>query len=173
MLTRKVKRSGVVHITTEQVPFSKKWRAAFEREAFRIAGPEWEKKLEHVGSTAVEGMSAKPYIDMAGTVNPEKFGYVPFGFQMKVFFREATDEGPFVRGFFVHVVNVERLVQFRDSLRNDASLCKRYSQLKASLAKAHPGNFLAYTSSCPQDRNCRSDCPIQPPNQFNSGDRQE
>ena len=56
------------------VPYDEAWPSLFEAERTRIeaaTGP-WVEEIEHVGSTAVHGLAAKPVIDiMVGVRNPQ------------------------------------------------------------------------------------------------------
>lgn len=55
----------------EVVPYSEAWPAQFEheRQALQAAVGEAAKSIEHVGSTAVPGLSAKPTIDILMVVD--------------------------------------------------------------------------------------------------------
>ena len=70
-------------------PYQSAWKALFEREAERLRNGLGEKALqiEHIGSTAIPGLAAKPVIDMmiavtslrqASTLIPvlESLGYI-------------------------------------------------------------------------------------------------
>lgn len=60
------------------VPYDPQWPSLFEAAAadLRAAGnPAWE--IEHIGSTAVPGMSAKPVIDIAVRSDDDLDGYRP------------------------------------------------------------------------------------------------
>ena len=68
---------GPVHLA----PYDPEWPARFAREESRIRGALGERVvlLEHVGSTSVPGLSAKPIIDMVlGVPDPaDEAAYVP------------------------------------------------------------------------------------------------
>ncbi len=63
------------------VPYQAEWKELFESEAARLRSALGEKVLcvEHVGSTAIEDMDAKPLIDMMAAVESldEAAGLVP------------------------------------------------------------------------------------------------
>jgi GrpB-like predicted nucleotidyltransferase (UPF0157 family) len=121
--------------------------------------------IEHVGSTAVPGLAAKPILDlMAGCTDLDQapeiaealaedgWHYVPL----------ELDERPY-RRFFVHVVDGhrhahlhlirpatehwQRHLAFRDRLRADPRLRDEYAALKRRLAAAHAEDREAYTQA--------------------------
>ncbi len=130
-------------------------------DAIREALGERAAEVEHIGSTAVPGLAAKPIIDLAaGVARPsvaavrgplEKLGYRYRG--------DAGDQGgllfvlevrPRHRVAHVHVVDPDgpqwqRYLAFRDLLRSDASARAKYTRLKRELARRHPHDRRAYT----------------------------
>src|SRR5687767_7802510 len=58
---------GLLYGTVELAPYSPEWPRLFEIEARRLrkAFAHLDYEIEHVGSTAVPGLSAKPIIDIA------------------------------------------------------------------------------------------------------------
>ena len=113
------------------------WPGRFEREAARIAGALGDRvvRLEHVGSTSVPGLPAKPIIDIALEVpdSAAESAYVPdleaAGYVLRV--REpdwfehrllrAPDRTVHVHVFSAGCAETDRMVRFRDRLRDDAS----------------------------------------------------
>ena len=124
------------------------WPARFETERERIGaalGPV-ALRIEHIGSTAVEGLAAKPIVDVLVTVaeadDEDAFGpaLVAAGYELRV--REPghrmfrTPE----RDVHLHVWSdgdpeVLRHLRFRDRLRASASDRAAYEQLKRELAR--------------------------------------
>ena len=106
--------------------------------------------LEHVGSTSVPGLAAKPIIDMllcvADPTNEES--YVPplegEGFELRV--REpdwyehrllrmrSSDIGWNLHVFSAECEEVQRMLAFRDWLREHESDRRRYEEVKRALA---------------------------------------
>jgi GrpB-like predicted nucleotidyltransferase (UPF0157 family) len=124
------------------VEYDEAWPARFARARDRIAaalGPR-ALRIEHVGSTAVPGLAAKPIVDVLVVVaDPEDDSLVePFetaGYELRVIepghrmFR--TPE----RDVHVHVWADEGdYLRFRDLLRGDAGVRRDYEELKRSLA---------------------------------------
>ncbi len=117
--------------------------------------------LEHVGSTAVPGLDAKPVIDMMASVAAlaqvdftavSRLGYSFFPTDMQgrlLFIRPPTATS---LRFHLHVVEAatwharkERL--FRDHLRQTPEDADAYGAAKHHLATLHQGDRLAYTKA--------------------------
>jgi GrpB-like predicted nucleotidyltransferase (UPF0157 family) len=145
------------------VPYSDTWPELFRAESalLRSALARWlVGEPEHIGSTAVQGLLAKPVIDiMAPVASLEAsrgaieaaatLGYCHFPYkaaQMHWFCKPS----PARRTHHLHLIEHgsalwhERLA-FRDALRADPALAARYRELKAALALRHPDDREAYT----------------------------
>ena len=144
--------------------YNPQWPALFELERSRLLGlfPQIA-ALEHIGSTAVEGLSAKPVIDMmAGVASMEtalllaeplcQSGYTA----STEFNASLIDRQWFMRWadghrtHHLHVVVHEGAVwqgrlKFRDALRGNAELAAQYLQLKQCVAIEHAQDREAYT----------------------------
>lgn len=117
--------------------------------------------VEHVGSTAVPGLLAKPIIDIAIGVavkSPELISLLESDGWVYVGERPDDDGGtllvaetaPQHRTVHVHVVQHNgsewrRYLAFREALRRDPELRAAYARLKSELAAAHPRDRGAYT----------------------------
>jgi GrpB-like predicted nucleotidyltransferase (UPF0157 family) len=126
------------------------WPGLFEREAERIRGALGEAALqiEHVGSTSVPGLAAKPVIDIvlvvadsadeAAYVPPlEAAGYVlrirePDWYEHRLF--KGPDTSTNVHVFSRGCAEVGRMLAFRDRLRRDDSERQLYERAKRELA---------------------------------------
>ena len=126
------------------------WPHWFESAAFRIREALGDKvlKLDHVGSTSVRGLPAKPLIDVNIVVadTTDEDAYVPpleaIGYELRV--REPDwFEHRMLRGYDppvnLHVFNfgceeVERMLRFRDHLRTNDADRDLYAQTKRELA---------------------------------------
>jgi GrpB-like predicted nucleotidyltransferase (UPF0157 family) len=155
---------GPVARLTEYDP---RWPALFEEERQRIlnATAAWVDRIEHVGSTAIRGMAAKPIIDIliglrsiddARKCIPrlEAIGYeyVPEHERQipeRRYFRKGPVES---RTHHIHMVESssaffrEHLL-FRDYLRAHPKDAKQYEGLKRVLAARHENDREAYTKS--------------------------
>jgi GrpB-like predicted nucleotidyltransferase (UPF0157 family) len=127
------------------------WPRRFEAERVRITGALGDAAIaiEHVGSTSVPGLAAKPIIDICLVVadSSDEPAYLPLleaaGYELRV--REPDwHEHRMVRtparDVHVHVFSagsseIERMVVFRDHLRSDALDRDRYESTKRSLAE--------------------------------------
>jgi GrpB-like predicted nucleotidyltransferase (UPF0157 family) len=110
--------------------------------------------LEHIGSTAVPGLVAKPVIDIAARAAPD---VDPFGLAAAVapLGYGRIQRGPKNHGVYVRLSGVERTHilhvfaaegwahcpqrLFRDRLRSDATARQRYGDLKIRLAATVDG----------------------------------
>lgn len=116
-------------------------------------------KVEHIGSTAVPGLPAKPVVDLDVVVSPAdvpeairrlaSLGYVHEG-DLGIVGREAfrTPSGEMRHHLYVVVEGAPELLRhigFRDALRTDPALRQQYAALKRSLAAQHPHDRNAYT----------------------------
>lgn len=127
------------------------WPKAFEREAHRIRSILGDKiiQLEHVGSTSVPGLCAKPIIDMLLVVenSADEMSYVPAleaaGYQLRIrepeWFEHRMFKGPDIdinlHVFSAGTSEVERMLRFRDWLRSNEGDRDKYAQVKRSLAE--------------------------------------
>ena len=138
------------------------WPEAARRELDRIAaalGPV-AVRLEHVGSTAVPGLPAKPIIDLqvsVATLEPEEAYVEPLeGLGYLLILDPAFPDFRFFgrpherpRTHHVHVWaagshHEHRHVAVRDFLRAHAEEAAAYGAVKREVAARHPGNRLAY-----------------------------
>jgi GrpB-like predicted nucleotidyltransferase (UPF0157 family) len=131
-------------------PYDPAWPAVFEREAARIRLALGERVvlLEHVGSTSVPGLAAKPIIDivLAVTDSTAEEAYVrdleAAGYTLRIRepgleqHRMLEGRGPRVN---LHVFTagspeIGRLIAFRDRLRSHPDELARYLAAKRELA---------------------------------------
>lgn len=144
-------------------PYDPAWPEAFRAEAARIAAAlaDLQPGVEHIGSTSVPGLAAKPTIDIVLLVNDlhqldqrssamQALGYEvmgEYGILGRRYFRKLTAEG--VHTHHVHAfqqgsMGADRHLAFRDYLRAHAAIARQYGQLKLRQAAAHPNDIEAY-----------------------------
>ena len=144
------------------VDYDPSWPALAAEELRRIGealGP-CAARLEHVGSTAVPGLAAKPILDLHlsfGALEPraryveplERLGYlfVPAPESPDYHFFAKPPERP--RTHHLHVGEVGsahefRHVAVRDFLRSHDGEAARYAALKRQVVERHPQDRLAY-----------------------------
>jgi len=154
---------GDVTARIEIVDYDPGWPGMFEAERkllLRALGPWLAGAIEHIGSTAVVGLRAKPVIDiMAGVhslpasrdaipvLSGLDYHYWPYTAEVMHWFCKPSDEH---RTHHLHLVPVgsvlwyERLA-FRDRLRTDAAARTEYVALKDDLAGRYADDREAYT----------------------------
>ena len=132
------------------------WPDAFEAERSRIRPAIGEAPVEHIGSTAVPGLPAKPIIDlMAGASAASIPGLLELGYERaewgdfgeRLFLRRRAPDGRVTHHLSLTTVGSsywEDHLAFRDALRASPSLCERYAALKREQAAAHE-DIDAYT----------------------------
>jgi GrpB-like predicted nucleotidyltransferase (UPF0157 family) len=133
------------------------WPGRYEREATRIAGALGERvcRLEHVGSTSVPGLPAKPIIDIvlevpdsadepAYVADLEAGGYAlrirePDWFEHRMLW--APSQGVHLHVFSAGCPETDRMVGFRDHLRRNEADRDLYARTKRDLA-ARPWKYM-------------------------------
>lgn len=144
--------------------YDPRWPDAYTAERERInaqVGPHVE-AIEHIGSTSVPGLAAKPLIDIMLAVRPDslqecvdELGQLGYrrdqggDFPGRVFLRRLDAQGE-----PTHHVSLTGLgspywqdqLAFRDALRADPGLANDYAELKRTLANKH-GRGVAYTQA--------------------------
>jgi GrpB-like predicted nucleotidyltransferase (UPF0157 family) len=160
-MTRRV--LGLKSKTVVLRPYSEEWPLLFRREAVRLREALGRRvaAIEHIGSTAVPGLPAKPIVDIAVRLRPNarppaavralgRLGYVykgEYGLPGRHFFilgRPATHHVHVVVGRSRHW---DRWLRFRTKLLGDARLRGRYRRLKEKMARRFAHDRAAYTAS--------------------------
>jgi GrpB-like predicted nucleotidyltransferase (UPF0157 family) len=149
----------------EIVPYDPSWPIRFEEEAgiIRRALARWlVGTIEHIGSTAIPGLSAKPVIDiLAGvrTLDESRLAiaaatdlgycYAPYQAEFEHWFCKPS---PAFRTHHLHLISVGtpqwfRPIAFRDYLRDHANVAGEYDALKRRLAQEHRLDRETYTEA--------------------------
>jgi GrpB-like predicted nucleotidyltransferase (UPF0157 family) len=156
---------GLRRNTVRLVKHRPEWASIFEGEAAdlrRVIG-DIAIDIQHIGSTAIAGLPAKPILDMAIAVETpgairtvvERLsarGYVDRGDAgSDGGYLLIKDAAPDIRIVHAHVVAVTDpqwadYLRFRDILRRDAATRDRYAALKQSLVGRHHDDRTAYTA---------------------------
>ena len=152
------------------LPYDKAWKSDFEDIKAEIEGALGDLILsvEHVGSTSVEGMSAKPCIDIdvvikdysvfdAVVLRLETIGYIHEG-DLGIKNREAFKytNKPHLRNHHLYVCpqdseELHRHITFRDFLRTHPGAVEKYSEVKEKAAALFPEDidgYIRYKSPC-------------------------
>jgi GrpB-like predicted nucleotidyltransferase (UPF0157 family) len=157
---------GLERGTVLVVPSDDEWPAAFAQERHCLCKRIGHLMLDiqHVGSTAVPGLAAKPIIDIdAAIASPAAvqrcrplliaLGYLDRGDRSRkggyVFVRERAPE---VRTHHLHMVAIDDpqwadYLRFRDRLRADTALRTDYTALKQKLEERFAADRQGYTAA--------------------------
>lgn len=135
-----------------------RWRFLLERLRFWFSLPERILKIEHVGSTAIPGMPAKPILDImivvaeyegaSGSIRAlERLGYEYKGENHQLRQHHLVKGSPTTHTLYlVEPENAELVarVRFRDYLIEHPEAARAYAELKTALAAAHARDLKAY-----------------------------
>jgi len=151
---------GLPSGTVRVCPYTPEWRQAFLEEQARLHAclGVYVLDIQHVGSTSIPGMIAKPILDIAIAVanfeeaarciQPiEQLGYRfrgENGIPRRHYFTKGEP-----RTHHVHMVEIQSenwaiTIAFRDQLRQNSDLADKYAALKLRLAEQFPSDRLAY-----------------------------
>lgn len=152
------------------VPYDETWKSAFEeikKELEQVIG-DLIIGIEHVGSTSVEGLSAKPCIDIDVIIKDysifdtvvsrlETIGYTHEG-NLGIKDREAFkySDKPHLQKHHLYVCPQQskelfRHITFRDFLRSNPEAVKKYGSTKETAAQLFLDNiekYIEYKSPC-------------------------
>ena len=155
------------------LPYDPAWKTAFEeiKQELEAAIGDYVIAIEHVGSTSVEGLAAKPCIDIDVIIKDysifdtvvaklDDIGYIHEG-NLGIKDREAfkyTDK-PHLYQHHLYVCpsqsdELRRHITFRDFLRSHPEEAKKYGEVKMEAAKLFPNDidkYIEYKSSCIED----------------------
>jgi len=142
-----------IHESVRLVPYSDRWPADFRAERNRLIAMAPELlAVEHIGSTAVPGLAAKPIIDMIAAVPSMEVAdrvverLSGGGYITSVEFNCSLGDRRWLmrhagghRTHHLHLVLVNsrhwtQCISFRDALRRDSRLAACYADLKQRLA---------------------------------------
>lgn len=153
----------VLHDPIEVVDYDPAWPARFEAWRERLHGElgAGARRIDHVGSTSVPGLAAKPVIDIQVSVPAvaDEAAYVPAIERAGVDFRSRDAEhryfrptGDRPRTVQVHVCGSgsaweHRHLLFRDFLRADVATREAYAALKRRLATRYRDDRIAYNEA--------------------------
>ncbi len=146
-------------------PHDPRWAAQFSEERDRLLRllPGHFAAIEHIGSTAIPGLTAKPIIDIlagVGSMSEADALLEPLcqdGYATSAEFNATLPERRWLmrhahgrRTHHLHLVVLGghewiRPIRFRDALRSDAAVAARYERLKQELAEKYRHDREAYT----------------------------
>ena len=139
-----------------------KWKDEFERIADSLGEDVIYNsiKIEHVGSTSVEGLSAKPIIDLDIVIENDKFEIIKrllkdkgykyegdLGIEGREAFSYSGKEELMTHHLYVCSKDSKELfkhITFRDFLKNNTALASEYSKVKEQAAVLYPDDIDKY-----------------------------
>ena len=152
------------------LPYDPAWKDAFEEIKGEIEAALGDLILgiEHIGSTSVEGLSAKPCIDVDVIIEDysvfadvvrklEAIGYFhegDLGIRDREAFRYSDKPHLLTHHLYVcprHSRELHRHLTFRDFLRSNPEAAKQYGQVKERAAQLFPEDidqYIGYKSPC-------------------------
>jgi GrpB-like predicted nucleotidyltransferase (UPF0157 family) len=155
---------GLARGTVRLVQHDPRWASAYLREAaiLRRALGSDAGEIEHIGSTAVAGMDAKPIIDLMVAMPllraPASLydALRTLGYEHRPDDEDVSDRLFFAKGsrdnrtHHLSACTADSTfwrihLYFRDKLRTDAALAEEYRVLKRGLAARHASDRAAYT----------------------------
>ena len=152
------------------LPYDEGWKKAFEdiRSELRSALGDLAVAIEHVGSTSVPGLCAKPCIDIDVVIEDYSvfdevvakladIGYIHEG-DLGIKDRHAfkyTDKSHLLNHHMYvcpkHSEELRRHITFRDYLRSHPEAAQEYGEVKTQAAQLYPDNidgYIEYKSGC-------------------------
>jgi len=149
----------------EIVEYDPAWVFAYNLEKHRILSCMAcsQVQIEHIGSTAVPGLAAKPIVDILigvrrlpdavdciGRLAALSYRYVPAVELIMPYRRFLKKDRNGRRTHHVHIVETsheawDRLLTFRDHLRAHPEVAREYQALKRRLARRYRFDVAAYT----------------------------
>lgn len=151
----------------EIVEHDHRWQARFIEQQTRLSvllSPWLAAPIEHIGSTAVDGLPAKPVVDILAPVHSlDAFSEAVAVLEAEGWWFWADDPcrsyrfwflrpRPEARTHHLHAIEHEHphtraLVAFRDELRRDPAVRRQYAALKVGLVRRHRDHRNAYTNA--------------------------
>jgi GrpB-like predicted nucleotidyltransferase (UPF0157 family) len=157
-----------VNDTVVIVDYDPAWPGLYEEESARVrqAAAGLLLAVEHVGSTAVPGLAAKPIVDLVGGVADKAAAEACLAPLAEIGYTDVTPQPPEEKdwfyclgnhpvpghGYHVHLMRYpsafwDRHLLFRDYLRRRADVASAYERLKRELAARFRDDRPAYTEA--------------------------
>lgn len=146
------------------VEYNPNWPNQFKSERQRLTTVlnEYTARIEHIGSTAVEGLRAKPIIDITAVVTDLNglWGDIDklsagFGYELShipsnwLFLQRTEDSG---QSYNLHLIKESSNqwkddLLFREYLRSYPDVRNEYATVKQEAAESHPNNITEYNAA--------------------------
>jgi GrpB-like predicted nucleotidyltransferase (UPF0157 family) len=149
------------------VDYTSEWNEEFIRVKKEIIANTHlkENQVEHIGSTAIKSMSAKPILDILIGVDDlqnfnrtiisglKKVGFLQLRVKIpkKIIFAKFTDKTHQEKTHYIHLVELEKehwnnLIFFRDYLNSNETARKQYLEVKLEYLKKASTEINEYTN---------------------------
>lgn len=154
---------GLERGTVRLISYSPAWHTLFEREkkTLLIALQGIVLRIEHIGSTSIPDMEAKPIIDMAAAIPSldivqncieplAAVGYEykgEYGLPGRHFFTKGSPHTHYLHVVMKSSDHWNAWLTFRDYVTANKQVAAEYSALKRDLAKAYQSDREAYTKA--------------------------
>jgi GrpB-like predicted nucleotidyltransferase (UPF0157 family) len=150
-------------ILRDHDPAYKEWYSSEKDEIIKAIGQKDIKRINHIGSSAVEGLVAKPTVDILLEVDNQcnikivkakliKAGWTLMSFQSEPEFKMSLNKGYTPQGFADRVFHLHVRfpgdwdeLYFRDYLIMHPEVAKEYGELKKELLKQYEHDRDGYT----------------------------
>ena len=148
---------GVVRLA----PYSPEWAKLFDEEKQLLIAliGDYVIDIQHIGSTSIPDMIAKPIIDIGIAIKDFEEGKRCIKLIESLGYEYKGENGIPGRHYFVkgnptthhlHIVEIDseewkKNITFRDALRKNENLAKDYTELKLNLAEKFKYDRVAYT----------------------------
>jgi GrpB-like predicted nucleotidyltransferase (UPF0157 family) len=142
------------------LPYNPEWKILFEEEKQQLQSTIGNDivDIQHIGSTSIPGIIAKPILDIGIAVNNfeeaaicikplEKMGYTykgESGIPRRHWFAKGEPTTHHVHILEIHSQNWKNNLIFRDYLKRNLEIAKQYAELKMQLLKQFNADRDAY-----------------------------
>ncbi len=151
---------GLEKGTVRLIPYTDEWGRLFEEEKSRLqaAVGKYVLDIQHVGSTSIPGMGAKPIIDIGIAVKNFEEASICIPPIEQLGYEYKGENGIPRRHFFakgnptthhIHITEIgsrdwNNQITFRDYLTQHPEIAKAYAELKMELAQRYPTDRESY-----------------------------
>jgi GrpB-like predicted nucleotidyltransferase (UPF0157 family) len=157
---------GLKHDEVRLVDYTPEWNAEFirvKKELVESTGLD-KNRIEHIGSTAIKGMAAKPIIDLLVGIDDlsgadktlfksfQKAGFLRLKVERsgEIVLAKFTDDTYEEKTHYIHLVEYQgelwnNLIFFREYLNADEAARKKYLEIKQSYLKKASTGIKEYT----------------------------
>lgn len=157
---------GLKQDEVKVVGYTPEWHEEFIRVKNELAGYTDfdESRIEHIGSTAIEGMSAKPILDIAVGIDDlnqvdknllqafQRAGFLRLKVERpgEIVLAKFTNDTYQEKTHFIHLVEFQKelwnkLIFFRDYLNADEAARMQYLEIKLAYLKNSSTGIMEYT----------------------------